>query len=115
VSYSIQPLDGANDFQGCKRRIVDPDYLKTLRNPKVQVVPQGIKSFDETGIVSSDGIKTEFDIVVLATGFQVQQFLTPMEVCGKEGVSLSQQWKEKRGAQAYMGTYVNNFPNFAIL
>lgn len=102
-------------FSGCKRRIFDPDYLKTLHSPKLEVVAQGIKSFDETGIVSSDGTKTEFDIVVLATGFQVQQFLTPMEVYGKAGVSLSQQWKEKRGAQAYMGTYVNNFPNFAIL
>lgn len=102
-------------LKGCKRRIFDPDYLKSLHEPNVEVVAQGIKSFDETGIVSNDGIKTEFDIVVLATGFQVQQFLTPMEVYGKGGVSLSQQWKEKRGAQAYMGTYVNNFPNFAIL
>jgi hypothetical protein len=45
----------------------------------------------------------------------VQKFLTPMEVIGKEGKSLNQQWKEHRGAQAYMGSYVHNFPNFAIL
>jgi cation diffusion facilitator CzcD-associated flavoprotein CzcO len=53
--------------------------------------------------------------VVLATGFQVQQFLVPMEVYGREGRNLEQQWKENRGAQAYMGTFVHNFPNFAML
>lgn len=79
------------------------------------MVPFSIKSFDETGITSSDGVKTDFDVIVLATGFQVQQFLVPMEIFGKGGRSLAQQWKENRGAQAYMGTYVHNFPNFAIL
>ena len=79
------------------------------------MAPLGIRSFDETGIVSSDGIKTEFDAIVLATGFAVQQFLVPMEISGRHGKLLSGQWKENRGAQAYMGTYVHNFPNFAIL
>jgi cation diffusion facilitator CzcD-associated flavoprotein CzcO len=78
-------------------------------------VPSGIKSIDETGITSDDGVKTDFDAIVLATGFQVQQFLTPMEVLGKDGKALSQQWKESRGSQAYMGSYVHNFPNLAIL
>jgi hypothetical protein len=52
---------------------------------------------------------------VLGTGFQVQQFLTPMEVLGRDGKSMNQQWKENRGAQAYMGSFVHNFPNMAIL
>lgn len=65
--------------------------------------------------MGENGDKKEFDLIVLATGFQVQRFLTPMEVTGKQGVSLAQQWKENRGAQAYMGSYVHNFPNFAIL
>ena len=38
-----------------------------------------------------------------------------MEIYGREGKSLSEQWKESRAAQAYMGTYVHNFPNFAML
>ena len=79
------------------------------------MVAQGIKSFDETGIVSTDGVKTEFDVVVLATGFQVQQFLTPINVTGKAGKTLNEQWAESGGAQAYMGSYVHNFPNFAMM
>ena len=100
---------------GCKRRIFDPNYLDALNEPNLEVVPEGIREITETGIVSSTGKKDDFDVIVLATGFQVQQFLTPMEVIGKEGKSLNQQWKEHRGAQAFMGSYVHNFPNFAIL
>lgn len=101
---------------GCKRRIFDPEYLDSLNKPNVELVAEGIDQFTETGIVGSKTMKEDrFDIIVLATGFQVSQFLTPMEVIGKHGISLNQQWKECRGAQAYLGTYVHNFPNFAIM
>lgn len=89
--------------------------METLHNPKVELAPHGIESIDQTGITSTDGVRTEFDVIVLATGFEVQQFLVPMEVYGRNGRSLFQQWKENRGAQAYMGTYVHGFPNFATL
>ncbi|PLB50096.1 monooxygenase [Aspergillus steynii IBT 23096] len=100
---------------GCKRRIFDPNYLESLHRRNVEVVPVGIEKVDETGITSTDGLRTEFDAIVLATGFDVQQFIVPMEILGKDGKTLSDQWKESRGAQAYMGTYVHNFPNLGIL
>ncbi|KAF9886168.1 hypothetical protein FE257_011993 [Aspergillus nanangensis] len=100
---------------GCKRRIFDPNYLESLHFKNVELAPVGIESIDETGITGTDGVKTELDAIVLATGFDVQQFLVPMEVFGKQGTSLAGQWAESRGAQAYMGTYVHNFPNFAML
>lgn len=100
---------------GCKRRVFDPDYLDSLNLPNVELLPEGIREITETGIVSSSGIRDEFDIIVLATGFQVSQFLTPMQIVGSNGQFLHQQWDECRGAQAYLGTYVHNFPNLAIL
>lgn len=100
---------------GCKRRIFDPGYLDSLNLPNVQLLAEGIKEITETGIISSSGIEDDFDIIVLATGFQVSQFLTPMHIVGSTGVALHDQWKECRGAQAYLGTYVHNFPNLAIL
>jgi cation diffusion facilitator CzcD-associated flavoprotein CzcO len=100
---------------GCKRRIFDPDYLDALNLPNVELLNHGIQEFTETGIISSGGVKDDFDIIVLATGFQVAQFLTPMDIVGAHGISLAQQWNESRGAQAYLGTYVHNFPNLAIL
>ena len=104
------------DFElGCKRRIADPDYLSSLHKPTVEVLPEGIERITEDGIVSSSGRFDKYDIIVLATGFQVSKFLSPMEVTGRDGKTLNQQWKESRGAQAYLGTFVHNFPNMAIL
>lgn len=100
---------------GCKRRIFDPDYLDALNLDNVELLNHGIQEFTETGIISSGGVKDDFDIIVLATGFQVAQFLTPMDIVGAHNKSLAQQWNESRGAQAYLGTHVHNFPNLAIL
>lgn len=100
---------------GCKRRIFDPDYLVSLQKDNVELLNHGIDHITETGIVSSGGDVTDFDIIVLGTGFQVAQFLTPMNIIGAHGASLQDQWNESRGAQAYMGTYVHNFPNLAII
>jgi cation diffusion facilitator CzcD-associated flavoprotein CzcO len=102
-------------FSGCKRRIFDPDYLDALHRQNLDLIPEGIQKIDESGITSDSGERTEVDVIVLATGFQVQQFLIPMKMVGQNSTLLSQQWKESRGAQAYMGSYVHNFPNFAIL
>ncbi|KAL3483349.1 hypothetical protein BJX62DRAFT_231027 [Aspergillus germanicus] len=100
---------------GCKRRIFDPGYLDSLHRSSVVLRNEGIQEFTEKGIIGSSGKEDEFDIIVLATGFQVSQFLAPMEIKGKRGISLNQQWEESRGAQAYYGTYVHNFPNLAII
>ncbi|KAL2847795.1 hypothetical protein BJY01DRAFT_262907 [Aspergillus pseudoustus] len=100
---------------GCKRRIFDPGYLDSLHKSTVILRNEGIQEFTEKGIIGSSGTEDEFDIIVLATGFQVSQFLAPMEIKGKRGISLNKQWEECRGAQAYFGTYVHNFPNLAII
>lgn len=100
---------------GCKRRIFDPDYLDSLNLSNVELLNHGIREITESGIISSGGVQDDFDIIVLATGFQVAKFLTPMEIIGAHGTSLAQQWNESRGAQAYLGTYVHNFPNLAII
>lgn len=104
------------DFEmGCKRKIADPGYLESLNWPNVELIPEGLQKITPDGIVSSSGREDEYDIIVLGTGFKVSQFMTPMEVIGANGQTLEQQWKEHRGAQAYLGTFVHNFPNMAIL
>ncbi|KFY81519.1 hypothetical protein V500_11346 [Pseudogymnoascus sp. VKM F-4518 (FW-2643)] len=100
---------------GCKRRIFDPDYLAALHEESMSLVDEGIREINEAGITSERGTYEEFDVIVLATGFKVSEFLAPMKIVGREGKELSEQWKESDGAQAYYGTYVHNFPNFAIL
>ena len=100
---------------GCKRRIFDPGYLDALRAPNVTLVNEGIARITENGIVGTSGVEDHFDVIIHATGFKLSEFLAPMEVYGARGTSLQQHWKENGGAQAYMGTYVHDFPNFAIM
>ncbi|KAL1877871.1 hypothetical protein Daus18300_002224 [Diaporthe australafricana] len=100
---------------GCKRRIFDPDYLSSLHLDHVDLVAEGIRAVTETGIISESGYEEDFDIIILATGFQVSNFLTPMNIVGKTGVAIKDQWESKKGAQAYYGTFVHNFPNFGML
>lgn len=100
---------------GCKRRIYDPGYLASLHRDNIHLLPEGIKEVTETGIISDSGREEDFDAIILATGFDVTSFLAPMNIVGKHGGSLHHQWASHRGAQAYMGTFIHNFPNFATL
>lgn len=100
---------------GCKRRIFDPNYLSSLHLDHVDLIAEGIREVTKTGIISQSGYEEDFDIIILATGFQVSNFLTPMKIVGKTGISIKDQWESKKGAQAYMGTFVHNFPNFGML
>lgn len=100
---------------GCKRRIFDPNYLSSLHLDHVDLIAEGIREVTKTGIISDSGYEEDFDIIILATGFQVSNFLTPMQIVGKTGTTIKEQWASKMGAQAYMGTFVHNFPNFGML
>jgi cation diffusion facilitator CzcD-associated flavoprotein CzcO len=52
-------------------------------------------------------------VVVLATGFQVDRFLRPIEVIGRGGVRLNDFW-EKRPL-AYLSIAIPGFPNLFML
>lgn len=99
---------------GCKRRIFDPGYLESLRSPKLELTTDKITRFSEKGLCTIDR-EFEVDAVVLATGFKVQEFLSPIHVVGREGTTLNQHWQSTRGAQAYKATFVSGFPNFGIV
>lgn len=100
---------------GCKRRIYDPGYLASLHRDNVELRTEGIERLTETGLVSDGGHKSDYDAIILATGFNVSSFLTPIKIIGKTGKSLHDQWNNHRGAQAYMGSFVHDCPNFGIL
>ena len=99
---------------GCKRRIFDPGYLESLHSNKMELTTEPILSFDNTGIVT-DRRHINVDAIVMSTGFKIQEFLSPINVVGIDGMTLNDHWKSTRGAQAYKGTLVTGFPNFGIV
>ncbi|KAF4551122.1 Flavin-binding monooxygenase-like protein 12 [Elsinoe fawcettii] len=99
---------------GCKRRIFDPGYLECLASPNMELTDESIQSFDSDGI-NTPNRHIPVDAIVMSTGFKIQEFLSPIKVIGKDGISLNDHWRSTRGAQAYKGTFVTGFPNFGIV
>jgi len=97
----------------CKRLIYSPDFYEAVQRDNVEVIVEGVDAIEPTGIRTGDGQLHEFDVIVLATGFQTDRFMRPMNVIGRNGVSLNDRWKD--GPSAYMAVSVPDLPNFFML
>lgn len=100
---------------GCKRRVMDPGYLDSLHRPNVDLCAEEINSIDETGVQLRSGKHVDADILIFATGFKTQEYLSPINITGQDGKTLTEHWQDTDGCQAYVGTVVSGFPNFAML
>lgn len=97
---------------GCKRVIISDDYFPTLGRDNVSLETRSIVRITEKGIeVEGDG-EQEYDLIILATGFQTVDFIHPVQVYGANGRPLSDIWKD--GAKAYKGVTVEDLPNFGM-
>ncbi|GAB3291364.1 flavin-containing monooxygenase [Parahaliea aestuarii] len=85
-------------------------YLAALQKDNVELVTEGITAIEPTGVRTADGVLHEVDAIACATGFYADRFLFPMQVTGRDGVSLNEQWGDTNG-RAYLGITVPNFPN----
>jgi cation diffusion facilitator CzcD-associated flavoprotein CzcO len=75
---------------GCKRKVLDTEYLKSLWRENVELVSDDpVERIVEEGVVTRSGREVRADAVVLAIGFATQQMLCPMEIVGREGVGLN--------------------------
>jgi len=99
---------------GCKRLLPSNDYYPALTKDNVEVVTDGVTELRERSIVTADGTEREIDVLVLATGFHVTDNPMMEHIRGRDGRSLLEQWRAS-GAQAYLGTTVQNFPNLFLL
>ncbi|KIY03674.1 uncharacterized protein Z520_00365 [Fonsecaea multimorphosa CBS 102226] len=99
---------------GCKRRVFNPGWLECLHSPNLELTTERIIEITETGLRTSKRT-IDVDAIVLSTGYNMQEFLSPIKLTGRNGKTLSEHWKETRGAQAYKGTFVSGFPNFGIV
>ena len=99
---------------GCKRVLLLNDYLPMFVNKQnVHLITDTIEEFTETGIKTKDQQEITVDLVVLATGFKIEDSICGFEIIGKNGVNLRQQFEDF--PVAFNGITVPNFPNFFIL
>lgn len=100
------------DFAPMSRRLViDNGWYETLLRDNVTLVTDDVTSFTQTGIVTEDAQERPFDLVVLAAGFKVEQYLWPVPYRGRNNASLEDLWT-KDGARAYLTMTMPGFPNF---
>jgi cyclohexanone monooxygenase len=98
---------------GCKRPLLSRAWLPTFTLPNVALETSPIEEFTETGLRTADGVHHVVDTVIYGTGFRAADYLSSLEVYGRSGTRLHDDWSD--GAEAYLGTQVPGYPNLFTL
>ncbi len=97
----------------CKRLILSPDFYEAMQRPNAELVTEHIERVEPGGVRTTDGRLHELDVLVLATGFHADAFMRPMEIVGRDGVTLDEAWDPR--PEAYLSISMPDFPNFFML
>ena len=102
---------------GTKRSSLEQNYYECLDQDNVEVVALNktpIKEFTEAGIKTEDGKDRQFDIIVLATGYDsMTGSLTGMGLRGKDGIDMKERWHD--GVSTHLGMLVKGCPNMFMI
>ncbi|GKZ34794.1 hypothetical protein AbraIFM66950_005150 [Aspergillus brasiliensis] len=96
----------------CRRPTPGPGYLEALTKDNVSYIQTPIQRFTSTGIVTTDGVERPVDIVICATGANVDH-APPFSIISN-GIDLKSAWKHD-GLYGfpynYLGVATPGFPN----
>ena len=97
---------------GAKRPALDTNYFLTFNKKNVRLINLKQTPVDE---INTSGLKIggeyiHLDLIVFATGFDaITGSLLKLNIKGKDGVKLSNQWESK--PKNYLGLQIPDFPN----
>lgn len=97
-----------------KRLLIDHGWYTTIRRDNVELVTDRIERITRSGIRVGDGSELAFDVIAFATGFDAVNVLGSVDVYGRDGRSLHEEWGQDDG-RAYLGITVAGYPNFFCL
>jgi len=116
VAELLAPTQPPYPF-GTKRPSLEQDYYDAFNLSHVELVDLRATPIDEvtpSGIRTSDGVEREFDLIVLATGFDANTGgLTQIDIRDTAGVSLRDRWRER--VDTHLGVAIAGFPNLLML
>lgn len=102
------------DYQiGCKRILISNDWYPAINQFNVELVTDPIEKIDSTGVQTQSGKHYPVDAIIFGTGFRASEFLSPIRVTGRAGITLNDAWQD--GAVAFKGITVTGFPNLFML
>ncbi|HSR57428.1 MAG TPA: NAD(P)/FAD-dependent oxidoreductase [Candidatus Binataceae bacterium] len=99
----------------CKRPCFDNDYLPTFNRPNVHLVDthgKGITEVTEKGPVF-EGKQYQLDLLIYATGFEVQKTGIYNQIKGEGGLDLNQKYND--GIRTVVGIHTHGYPNLFIM
>jgi len=97
----------------CKRLVVSPEFYEAIQHPDAELVTEPIERIETGGVRTADGVLHELDVLVIATGFNTHDFMRPMEITGRDGMTLTKMWADR--AKAYLSISIPDFPNLFML
>lgn len=99
----------------CKRPCFHNDYLPAFNRPNVHLVDthgKGITEINEKGPVF-EGRQYELDLLIYATGFEVQKTGIWNRIVGRDGLDLDDKYAD--GIRTLLGIHTRGFPNLFIM
>ena len=90
------------------------DFYPIFNQSHVALETDPIEKITAGGIQTKNGTNHELDAIIFATGFEVAEFTTDMQIHGKNGRELFNEWKTS-ALEAYRGTTVSGYPNLAFI
>ena len=99
----------------CKRPCFHDEYLPAYNRPNVYLVDthgKGVNEINEHGPVF-DGQQYNVDVLIYATGFEVQKTGIYNQIVGKNGVELNEKYQD--GVRTLVGIHSQGYPNMFIM
>ncbi|KAA8570820.1 hypothetical protein EYC84_000212 [Monilinia fructicola] len=98
---------------GTKRPSLEQNFYEVCNQENVDIIDileTPIETFTERGIRMTNGKEYQFDIIVLATGYDaLTGTFTGIDIVGTDGRTIAEKWKD--GIETYLGMTMANFPN----
>ena len=99
----------------CKRPCYDDEYLPAFNLPNVHLVDthgKGVTEINERGVVF-EGKEYPVDVLIYATGFEVQVTGIYNDIRGVNGLELNEKYKD--GMRTVLGIHSQGYPNLFIM
>jgi cation diffusion facilitator CzcD-associated flavoprotein CzcO len=99
----------------CKRPCFDDEYLPAFNRPNTHLVDtkgKGISEINEKGVVF-EGKTYPLDVLIYATGFEVQKTGIYNQIVGKDGREINEVYAD--GIRTLFGVHTHGFPNLFIM
>ncbi|KAF5267419.1 hypothetical protein FOXYS1_1709, partial [Fusarium oxysporum] len=97
---------------GCRRFTPADNYMEALNKSNVELISTPIKQVEGNAIITTDGERRTYDMIVCGTGFD--PYAPRFPIRGRGTANLSDLWSTDGGYESYLAATVAGFPNFFV-